>query len=229
MAPNAATPVDPYPDGLYDISDSVGLALVAGLQRLSARERAVIALIDVAGFGVAEVAEMLEATEGWVDRTRRLARGALDAAAAQPRGEPPPEVGSEIELLLVDRFRAALESRDRSAIVALLAEDVALTCTRRWAICRERARVADILCERMDEEGLWLLPTRANGQPAFGCYAPGDEPGLRQASGLLAITLRGDRVATLTRFWDNDVLPYFGLPDTLPAVDVRGGGRGYSA
>jgi RNA polymerase sigma-70 factor (ECF subfamily) len=219
MAPNAATPVDPYPDGLYGISDSVGLALVAGLQRLSARERAVIALTDVAGFGVAEVAEMLEATEGWVDRTRRLARGALDAAAAQPRGEPPPEVSSEIAPLLVDRFRAALESRDRSALVALLAEDVALTCTRRWEIYRERERVADILCERMDEEGLWLLPTRANGQPAFGCYAPGDEPGLSQASGLLALTLRGDRVATLTRFWDNDLLPYFGLPDTL-AVDA---------
>ena len=207
MASNAATPLDPYPDGLYGISESVGLGLVAGLQRLSARERAVIALTDVAGFGVAEAAEMLEATEGWVDRTRRLARGALDAAAA----EPPPEARSEIERLLAERLQVGLEARDRGRIVPLLAEDVTLTCTRRWAVYPGRERVASILCERMDEEGLCLVPTRANGQPAFGCY----ETGTSEARGLLTVTLRGDRVGNLTRFWDNDVLSYFGLPDVL--------------
>jgi hypothetical protein len=210
MATNAATPLDPYPDGLYGVSESVELALVAGLHQLSARERAVIALTDVAGFGISEVAEMLETTEGWVDRTRRLARGALEAAAAQPPDEPPPAGDSEGERLLVARFQAALEDRDRAALVALLAEDVALTCTRRWAVYRGRERVAGILVERMDEEGLSLVPTRASGQPAFGCYRPGGE-----ARGMLAITLCGERVASLTRFWDNEVLPYFGLPGEL--------------
>jgi RNA polymerase sigma-70 factor (ECF subfamily) len=207
MATNAATPLDPYPDELYGVSDSVGLDLVAGLHRLSARERAVIALTDVAGFGVGEVAEMLETTEGWVDRTRRLARGALDAAARQ--GDDPPHAGSEGERLVFERLQAALEHRDRAGIVALLADDVALTCTRQWAVWRGRGRVADILCERM-EQGLSLVPTRASGQPAFGCYLPRGD-----AHGMLAITLCGDRVTTLTRFWDNDVLPYFGLPQAL--------------
>jgi RNA polymerase sigma-70 factor (ECF subfamily) len=215
MASNAATPVDPYPDGLYGISESVGLGLVAGMQRLSARERAVIALTDVAGFSVAEAAEMLEATEDWVDYTRRLARSTLDAAAVEPRGEPPPEAGSEIDRLLAERLQARLEARDRGRIVPLLAEDVTLTCTRRWAVYLGRERVASILCERMDEEGLWLVPTRANGQPAFGCYVPDPETRTGKARGLLTITLRGDRVGSLTRFWDNDVLSYFGLPDAL--------------
>jgi hypothetical protein len=215
MASNAATPLDPYPDGLYGVSESVGLGLVAGMQRLSARERAVIALTDIAGFGVAEAAEMLEATEGWVDYTRRLARSALDAAAAEPRGEPPPEAGSEIERLLAERLQLGLEARDRGRIVPLLAEDVTLTCTRRWVVYPGRERVASLLCERMDEEGLWLVPTRANGQPAFGCYVPDPETRTSEARGLLTISLRGDRVGNLTRFWDNDVLSYFGLPDAL--------------
>jgi hypothetical protein len=208
MATGAQTPLDPYPDNLYGVSESVDLGLVSGLHRLSPRERAVIALTDCAGFGVAEVAEMLETTEGWVDRTLRLARGALDAATA----EPPPAAGSDVERLVVERLRVALEERDRDAVEALLTEDVALSCTRRWATFRSRRRVARILCERMDDGGgLQLLPTRASGQPAFGCY----EAAGGRALGMLALTLCGPQVAALTRFWDNDVLPYFGLPDEL--------------
>jgi RNA polymerase sigma-70 factor, ECF subfamily len=205
MAANAHVPLDPYPDELYGVSESVGLCFLAGLHRLSPRERAVVALTDVAGFSAAEVAEMLETTEGWVERTLRLARGALDAAAT----EEPAQVG---EQQLVERLRIALEDRDRVAIESLLADDVTLTCTRRWATYRNRSRVARILSERMDDSGgLRLLPTRANGQPAFGCYGETDG----RANGLLAVTLRGPVVACLTRFWDNDVLPYFGLPETL--------------
>jgi hypothetical protein len=208
MATDAHTPLDPYPDRLYGVSDSVGLGYVAGLHRLSPRERAVIALTDCAGFGTAEVAEILETSEGWVERTQRLARGALAAAGAaaepatSPQGEP----------LVVERFQAALEDRDRAAIVGLLTEDVALSCTRRWAIYRGRERVARILTQRMDDEGLWLVATRANGQPAFGCY----ECGGGRPTGMLTMTLRRDRIATLTRFWSNEVMPYFGLPDALP-------------
>ena len=209
MAQNAATSLDPYPDGLYGVSDSVGLGFVAGLHGLSPRERAVIALTDVAGFGTADVAEMLQSSQGWVERTRRLARGALDAAGASAE----PGASSQGQRLLVQRLRAGLEDRDRPAIAALLAEDAALSCTKRWAVYRGRERVARILCERMYDEGLRLVSTRANGQPAFGCY----EARGGGARGLLAVTLQGERVGALTRFWDNDVLPYFGLPDALPA------------
>jgi RNA polymerase sigma-70 factor (ECF subfamily) len=60
-----------------------------------------------------------------------------------------------------------------------------------------------------------LVPTRANGQPAFGLYLA--EPGtpIRHARGVLVLTLRGDRIAAITRFVDNAVLPAFGLPRSL--------------
>jgi RNA polymerase sigma-70 factor (ECF subfamily) len=59
-----------------------------------------------------------------------------------------------------------------------------------------------------------LVPTRANGQPAFGAYLRGST-GIRHGSGLFVLTLAGDRICAFTRF-DNDVLPSFGLPRSLP-------------
>ena len=61
-----------------------------------------------------------------------------------------------------------------------------------------------------------LIPTRANGQPAFGCYVRDSAAPVARAYGLLVLTLDGDRVCAVTRFIDNRVLPRFGLPRTLP-------------
>jgi hypothetical protein len=60
-----------------------------------------------------------------------------------------------------------------------------------------------------------LVPTRANGQPAFGAYlrAP---TGIGDGIGLYVLTLTGDRICAMTRF-DNSVLPWFGLPRSLPS------------
>jgi hypothetical protein len=60
-----------------------------------------------------------------------------------------------------------------------------------------------------------LVPTRANGQPAFGAYLR-DPAGVRHGVGLFVLTLTGDRICALTRF-ENSVLPSFGLPRSLPA------------
>jgi hypothetical protein len=55
----------------------------------------------------------------------------------------------------------------------------------------------------------------ANGQPAFGCYlGDADAPVLR-AHGLIALTLEGERISAITRFVDNELLGWFGLPDAL--------------
>jgi hypothetical protein len=59
-----------------------------------------------------------------------------------------------------------------------------------------------------------LVPTRANGQPAFGAYLR-DPAGIRHAAGFYVVTLAGDRICAMTRF-DNSVLPSFGLPRSLP-------------
>jgi RNA polymerase sigma-70 factor (ECF subfamily) len=60
-----------------------------------------------------------------------------------------------------------------------------------------------------------LVPTRANGQQAFGAYLRNPAGGIRHGAGLLVLTLSGEKICALTRF-DNDVLPRFGLPRSLP-------------
>jgi RNA polymerase sigma-70 factor (ECF subfamily) len=215
MATDAAKPIDPYPDARYSSPGTVGLPLVAALHRLDPRERAVVSLAEIAGFDVTEIATMLGTSPGSVRRALRRARSTLPTVPASG-------VDQESQEVLVDRFAAALEAIDPTGVAELLAPEATLGCTRRWAVYRGRDRVAAILCDRMAGERLRLVATRANGQPAFGCYVA--EPGAASAParGLLAFTVAGDLVSSLTRFWDNDVLSYFGLPDALPAPDGRG-------
>jgi RNA polymerase sigma-70 factor (ECF subfamily) len=60
-----------------------------------------------------------------------------------------------------------------------------------------------------------LVPTRANGQPAFGAYLRPATGGIRHGTGLFVLTLTGDRICAMTRF-ESSVLPWFGLPRSLP-------------
>jgi hypothetical protein len=59
------------------------------------------------------------------------------------------------------------------------------------------------------------VPTRANNQPAFGYYLQDPHAPVAHAHGLVVLTLAGDKICALTRFGDNSLLPYFGLPRTL--------------
>jgi hypothetical protein len=61
-----------------------------------------------------------------------------------------------------------------------------------------------------------LVPTRANRQPAFGAYLRAPAGGIRHGTGLYALSLSGERICGVTRF-DNSVLPWFGLPRSLPS------------
>jgi RNA polymerase sigma-70 factor (ECF subfamily) len=61
-----------------------------------------------------------------------------------------------------------------------------------------------------------LIPTRANGQPAFGCYLSDPAATVAHAHSLIVLTLAGDRVSGITRFTDNGVLRLFGLPGSVP-------------
>jgi RNA polymerase sigma-70 factor (ECF subfamily) len=59
------------------------------------------------------------------------------------------------------------------------------------------------------------VTTRANGQPAFGCYLPDPQAAIARAYGLLVLTLQGDRISAITWFFDRGLFPHFGLPRTL--------------
>jgi len=60
-----------------------------------------------------------------------------------------------------------------------------------------------------------LVPTRANTQPAFGCYQLDARTPIARAHGLIVLTLDGSRISAFTRFLDNSLLPHFGLPRAL--------------
>jgi RNA polymerase sigma-70 factor (ECF subfamily) len=62
---------------------------------------------------------------------------------------------------------------------------------------------------------LRLVPTRANSQPAFGCYLPSPQTGIARPRGLMVLTLVGDRISAITWFGDSGVFPHFGLPRML--------------
>ena len=114
------------------------------------------------------------------------------------------------------RFVRAYESADLDALVDLLTGDVFMSMPPIPFEYQGRDIVGRF-CASLFGAGrrFDLVPTRANGQPAFGAYlrAPA---GISHGTGLYVLTLTGDRICALTRF-ENSVLPWFGLPRSLPS------------
>jgi RNA polymerase sigma-70 factor (ECF subfamily) len=116
----------------------------------------------------------------------------------------------------VAEFVRAYESADLDALVALLTDDVFLSMPP-LLLEYEGRDVATRLYANMIGSGrrFDLIPTRANGQPAFGAYLR-SSTGIRHGAGLLVLTLSGDRICAVTRF-ETSLLPWFGLPRSLPS------------
>jgi RNA polymerase sigma-70 factor (ECF subfamily) len=205
------------PEARYEQSESMSLAFVTALQILPPRQLAVLVLRDVLGFHANEVADMLDSTVDSVKSTLKRARASLQRRLP-PTGkrEPPPAPDSPDELALVAKFVRAYESSDLDALVALLTDDVFISMPP-MPFEYEGRDVAARFCASIFGSGrrFDLVPTRANGQPAFGAYLRAPS-GIRHGTGLLVLTLTGDRICAFTRF-ENSVLPSFGLPRSLPS------------
>jgi RNA polymerase sigma-70 factor (ECF subfamily) len=205
------------PEARYEQSESLSLAFVTALQILPPRQLAVLVLRDVLGFHANEVADMLDSTVDSVKSTLKRARASLQRRLP-PTGkrEPPPAPDSPDELALVAKFVRAYESSDLDALVALLTDDVFISMPP-MPFEYEGRDVAARFCASIFGSGrrFDLVPTRANGQPAFGAYLRAPS-GIRHGTGLLVLTLTGDRICAFTRF-ENSVLPSFGLPRSLPS------------
>jgi hypothetical protein len=202
----------------YPASESVSLAFVAALQCLPPQQRAVLILRDVLGFRAAEVAGILDTTGPAVGDALQQARAALEARL--PRGrEPAPPPHSAGERRIAGAFSRAVERADIDAILALLTADVRLAMPPRPVAYQGLAATRQLLSSVAFSGGrrYRLLPTRANQQPAFGCYLAEPRIPVAHGHGLLVLTLSGDRICALTRFTDNGLLPRFGLPRTLPS------------
>jgi RNA polymerase sigma-70 factor (TIGR02960 family) len=205
------------PEARYEQTESISLAFVAALQVLPPRQLAVLILRDVLGFHANEVAGMLDSTVGSVNSALKRARVGLQRRRPQADDRrPPPVCDSHAEDAIVARFVSAYESADLDAVVALLTDDVFMSMPPMPLEYEGRDAVARFcaLILRPDRR-IDLVRTRANGQPAFGAYLSAPA-GIRHGTGLFVLTLSGDRICAMTRF-ESSVLPWFGLPRSLPS------------
>ncbi len=208
----------PGPEARYETRETVALAFVTALQRLPPRQRAVLILRDVLGYRAAEVADMLDTTEVSVYSALQRARATLDAAAP-PRRDRAPLPRSAAERELVGRFADAFEHGRVDQIVALLTDDAWVTMPPEPFEYQGPAAITEFFTQafaaRSDRTDR-LVPTRANGQPAFGHYIGDAHAPIVRAVGVIVLTLEGDRIAHLIRFGGSGHLARFGLPRTLP-------------
>jgi len=207
----------PGPDARYEQAEAISIAFVTALQVLPPRQVAVLVLRDVLGFHAVEVAAMLDSTVDSVTSALKRARAGLERRlrSAADR-EQPPTSGSPAEDALVAQFARAWESADVDALVTLLTDDVFISMPP-MPFEYQGLDVVARFCASLFGAGrrFDLVPTRANGQPAFGAYLR-PPAGIRHGTGLYVLTLTGDRICAMTRF-DNSVLPWFGLPRSLPS------------
>ena len=225
--------VEPYPDealGLedgyatpearYELRESVELAFVVALQHLPPRQRAALILREVLGFSAKEVAETLETTVPSVKSALQRARRALDERLPEQSQQATLRaLGDDTVRQLVQRYIDAFERDDVDAVVAMLTDDatIAMPPTPTW-YSGPKAIAAFVAAEPLAGERQWRhIPTRANSQPAVGCYSRDGGQGSFTAHVLDVLTLRGGQITAITSFVDADLFRSFGLPDQLPA------------
>jgi RNA polymerase sigma-70 factor (ECF subfamily) len=198
--------LEPYP---VERAENISLAFITALQTLPPRQVAVLVLRDVLGFHASEVAEMLETTVASVNSALKRARAGMES----PR---PAVSASAFEEEIVARFVPAYEAADLDTVVALLTDDVFISMPPMPFEYAGREIVARF-CGGIFAAGrrFDLVPTRANGQPAFGTYLRGPD-GLSHGVGLIVLEVRDDGISAMIRF-EKSVLASFGLPRAMPS------------
>ena len=213
--------LQPFPDARSDVGvrADMRLALVAAMQLLPPRQRAVLVLREVLEFSAAEVAAQLGTTVAAVNSALQRARAALaDVGDMGEISEPDdPEARAVIE-----RYVRAFEAADVPAIVRLLADEAVLEMppVPLWYRGRDDyGRFMDRVFE-MRGVGWGVRRLSANGQPAFAAYAPEPGGGLRLHT-LQVFTVTGGRVARNVVFADPAVFEAFGLPERISFDELR--------
>ena len=241
-----ATWLQPYPDVLleqiadqtpgpevrYHGKEAVELAFITGLQLLPPRQTATLVLRDVLGYSAAEVADMLGTTETAIKGALQRARASLDRHRAGHFNRPP-SPRSPRERDLTRRFADAFTAGDIDGVIALLTDDAWLAMPPAPHEYHGVAAIGAFLMASTTWRGrraLHVVDTRANTQPAFGCYLAETGHRVGHRAGFVVLTLSGDRIGAITRFLDNDVFRYFGLPERistrqLDQESIRAGSR----
>jgi RNA polymerase sigma-70 factor, ECF subfamily len=220
--PDAMVGGDPHdPATIVAGRASVRLALVAALQQLPPRQRAVLVLREVLRLRAAEVAEMLDTSVAAVNSSLQRARAQLEAAGLTEDDVVEPDDPAQRELL--DRYARALEAKDVTAIVEVFTADVVWEMPPFSAWFRGPEAIARLIASHCPARAgeLRLLPTEANGQPAYAVYRLTDEGWTPFQLHVLAVT--DGRVSHVAAFFDLTLFATFGLPARLDDDAAPGG------
>ena len=214
---NAAVP-EGDPAELAVARETLRLAFVSALQRLPARQRAVLILCEVLRWKASEVAELLETSVASVNSALQRARATLEKGDGEAAPSTPAAELDAADRAVLDRYVAAFEDYDVDALVALLHEEATLSmppyslwlrgplALRNWWLGR------GIGCR-----GSRLVPTAANGLPAFGQYRPSGPGGSFEPWALQIVEIADGRIRGLVSFLDTARwFPLFGLPLVPP-------------
>ena len=217
--------LDPFPDAFVGIGDpaevvaarsGLRLALVASLQHLPARQRAVFLLREALGYPASDIADLLDMSVVAVKSALQRARATLDKVAPTPNDVLEPD-SAEARAVL-DRYMAAFESADIEAMTELLRADAVLavvpTGTKYTGNVACLAFLADHV---LTAPGLYrMFPTTANGQPAVVAYRRDDTAGSFQPFGIAVLTTDQDQIVGIETFIDAALVTRFGFPADCP-------------
>jgi RNA polymerase sigma-70 factor, ECF subfamily len=207
----------PNPEARYSAREAVQLAFVAAIQLLPPRQRAALLLCDVLGWAAAEAATLLGGSAASINSALQRARETL--AKHYPAGRPAAALQPEpAQRELLERYLKAWEGHDLDGFVALLKEDATFTMPPWLLWFTGREAIGSFFAMAWKTcGGLRLVPTAANGQPAFAIYEYADARW--NARSIQVLTLRGEAISTLTAFElpvGPQLFQAFGLPLVLP-------------
>jgi RNA polymerase sigma-70 factor (ECF subfamily) len=211
-APGEVSWLEPMPDAWIDPAatalarESLRLALIASLQHLPARQRAILILRDVLAFSAAETAEILGTSTAAVKSGLQRARGRLNELHPEP--EELLEPTDPRARTLLDGYIAAFERSDARLLEQVLRTDATLEATpfREWQAGRDRC-IHLLAAYVLGAPGDWrLLATTANGQPAAIVYHRG------RAHGIVVLTTTATGVSRVVEFHDPALVARFGFP-----------------
>jgi RNA polymerase sigma-70 factor (ECF subfamily) len=211
VLPEAADPAE-----LAQERETLRLAFVNALQHLPPKQRSVLILREVLRWSAAETAELLDTSVPSVNSALQRARASLDATGVQ-LAEDASNLDAE-QQELVERYLKAFEAYDMDSLVSLLAEDATMSMPPYdlWLRGTEHIRTW-FLTAGAPCRGSKLIPTTANGLPAYGQYRRNADGSGYHPWGLGVLEISGGRIVGINTFLDVDRLfPLFGLPPVPP-------------
>ncbi|GAB3425447.1 sigma-70 family RNA polymerase sigma factor [Flindersiella endophytica] len=220
--------LQPLPDVLYATEpedpaavavsrDSVRLALVAALQHLPARQRAVLILRDVLAWRAAEVADLLDTSTAAVNSALQRARAQLEEIS--PAEESVGDLDDPARQEFLERYLKAFESFDMTALTEVLHEDVVweMPPFPEWFVGRENVvRLTLAHCPGAPGR-MRAVRASANGQPAVALYIRREGRTAFEPHSVQVLTVGKELVEKVVAFFDLSLFPLFGLPESLPA------------